>query len=249
MKIQYGLTVLATIAVCASAPAVAQTQPVSIPAKDFGPVWTGFYVGAAFGAGGAVNNLNSSGGALAIDFVLAHPEMVEGLILLGPVVHGISVSPAFIERGSQNNAPLQNGDTKSAADKRKDVAARVIAISRDSGPIAASRAKVALSGLFSWAMQAGLAESNPALNVPEPKQPPARDRVLSDAELAAKRGEKTKIGFGGGTIRTYELNPTQRVKDHRTLTVSNNPTRVLDGDLKPFIESYLREQIGKPEGK
>jgi peptide chain release factor 2 len=70
-----------------------------------------------------------------------------------------------------------------------------------------------------------------------------------DAELAAKRGEKTKIGFGGGTIRTYELNPTQRVKDHRTLTVSSNPSRVLDGDLKPFIESYLREQIGKPEGK
>jgi len=70
-----------------------------------------------------------------------------------------------------------------------------------------------------------------------------------DAELAAKRGEKTKIGFGGGTIRTYELNPTQRVKDHRTLHVSNNPGRVLDGDLKPFIEAYLREQIGKVEAK
>ncbi len=70
-----------------------------------------------------------------------------------------------------------------------------------------------------------------------------------DADLAAKRGEKTKIGFGGGTIRTYELNPTQRVKDHRTLCVSNNPGRVLDGDLKPFIEAYLREQIGKVEHK
>ena len=70
-----------------------------------------------------------------------------------------------------------------------------------------------------------------------------------DAEQAAKRGEKTKIGFGGGTIRTYELNPTQRVKDHRTLQVSNNPGRVLDGDLKPFIEAYLREQIGKGESK
>ncbi len=70
-----------------------------------------------------------------------------------------------------------------------------------------------------------------------------------DAELAAKRGEKTKIGFGGGTIRTYELNPTQRVKDHRTLCVSNNPSRVLDGDLKPFLEAYLREQIGKVEPK
>jgi peptide chain release factor 2 len=70
-----------------------------------------------------------------------------------------------------------------------------------------------------------------------------------DAEMAAKRGEKTKIGFGGGTIRTYELNPTQRVKDHRTLFVSNSPMKVLDGELKPFIESYLREQIGKPEPK
>jgi peptide chain release factor 2 len=70
-----------------------------------------------------------------------------------------------------------------------------------------------------------------------------------DAELAAKRGEKTKIGFGGGTIRTYELNPTQRVKDHRTLWVSNNPGRVLDGELKPFIEAYLREQIGKGDAK
>ena len=70
-----------------------------------------------------------------------------------------------------------------------------------------------------------------------------------DAEMAAKRGEKTKIGFGGGTIRTYELNPTQRVKDHRTNFLSNNPTKVLDGGLKPFIESFLREQIGKAENQ
>jgi len=70
-------------------------------------------------------------------------------------------------------------------------------------------------------------------------------REKRDAELAAKRGEKSKIGFGGGTIRTYELNPTQRVKDHRTLATSSNPMRVLDGSLEPFIEAWLREQIGK----
>lgn len=73
------------------------------------------------------------------------------------------------------------------------------------------------------------------------------ERDKRDAELAAKRGEKTKIGFGGGTIRTYELNPTQRVKDHRTLTVSSNPGRVLDGEIRPFVEAYLRGQIGKPD--
>ena len=59
---------------------------------------------------------SSSGGALAIDFALAKPEIVEGLFLLGPVVHGMDVSPAFIERGTQNNAALANGDTKAAAD-------------------------------------------------------------------------------------------------------------------------------------
>mgnify|MGYP001030780890 CR=1 FL=1 len=46
-------------------PAMAQTSPVAIPPKDFGPVWTGFYVGAAFGAGGMVNNLSTGGGGLA----------------------------------------------------------------------------------------------------------------------------------------------------------------------------------------
>src|SRR5262245_23342017 len=49
------LAVLATVS-----PVAAQTPPVAIPASDFGPVWTGFYVGAAFGAGGTVNKLDSS---------------------------------------------------------------------------------------------------------------------------------------------------------------------------------------------
>jgi peptide chain release factor 2 len=65
-----------------------------------------------------------------------------------------------------------------------------------------------------------------------------------DAELAAKRGEKTKIGFGGGSIRTYTLQPQQQVKDHRTMEISTNPGRVLDGDIDSFIEAYLRWRIG-----
>ena len=59
---------------------------------------------------------NSAGGALAIDFVLAHPEMVEGLFLIGPVVDGLGVSAAFEERTKKNNAPLANGDVKTAAE-------------------------------------------------------------------------------------------------------------------------------------
>lgn len=59
---------------------------------------------------------NSSGASLAIDFALAHPESVDGLFLIGPVVNGKDVSPSFIERGTKNSAPLDNGDVKAAAD-------------------------------------------------------------------------------------------------------------------------------------
>lgn len=59
---------------------------------------------------------NSSGGALALDFALAHPEMVDGLFLIGPVVHGMASSDYFNERGAKNSAPLEKGDVKRAAE-------------------------------------------------------------------------------------------------------------------------------------
>ena len=59
---------------------------------------------------------NSSGGGLALDFALSHPEMVEGLLLIGPVVHGMASSEYFNERGAKNSAPLDRNDAKAAAD-------------------------------------------------------------------------------------------------------------------------------------
>ena len=47
-------------------PAFAQSPPVSIPAKAYGPAWTGFYLGGAFGAGGIVNNLSSAPGGVPV---------------------------------------------------------------------------------------------------------------------------------------------------------------------------------------
>ena len=61
-----------------------------------------------------------------------------------------------------------------------------------------------------------------------------------DAELAAKRGSKSKIGFGGQTVRNYVLHPDQYVKDARTATKVGNPQPVLDGDIDVFLESFLR---------
>lgn len=59
---------------------------------------------------------NSSGSGLALDFALAHPEMVEGLFLIGPVVHGMASTDYFNERGSKNSAPLDHADVKAAAE-------------------------------------------------------------------------------------------------------------------------------------
>ena len=57
----------------------------------------------------------SSGSALAIDFAIHHPESVENLVLIGPVVHGMPSSAFFDERGRRNSAPLEKGDSKGAA--------------------------------------------------------------------------------------------------------------------------------------
>lgn len=59
---------------------------------------------------------NSSGGGLAIDFALAHPESVSGLLLIGTVVHGMPTSDFVNERGARNSAPMAKEDVRAAAE-------------------------------------------------------------------------------------------------------------------------------------
>lgn len=54
-------------------------------------------------------------------------------------------------------------------------------------------------------------------------------------------GEKKEIGWGH-QIRSYVFQPYQMVKDHRTGTEKGNVTAVMDGEIDPFIEEYLRQQ-------
>jgi integrase len=68
---------------------------------------------------------------------------------------------------------------------RRDVAARVLIITRENGQVAAARARTAVSAMFTWAMESGLAETNPTVGTAKPKTPPSRARVLSDQELVA----------------------------------------------------------------
>jgi peptide chain release factor 2 len=60
------------------------------------------------------------------------------------------------------------------------------------------------------------------------------------------RGEYQKAEWGS-QIRSYVLHPYQMVKDHRTEFEMGNTEAVLDGDLDPFIENYLRMTLGEKE--
>jgi len=57
-------------------------------------------------------------------------------------------------------------------------------------------------------------------------------------EISNLKGNAS-IDFGS-QIRNYVLEPYSLVKDVRTNVESTNPSKVLDGELMPFIESYLR---------
>jgi peptide chain release factor 2 len=55
-------------------------------------------------------------------------------------------------------------------------------------------------------------------------------------------GTKSDIGFGH-QIRSYVLHPYRMVKDHRTNTEVGNADGVLDGDIDPFVDAYLRAKL------
>jgi peptide chain release factor 2 len=57
-------------------------------------------------------------------------------------------------------------------------------------------------------------------------------------------GEKKKIEWGS-QIRSYVLHPYKMIKDLRTGHETGNVQAVLDGDLNPFIKSFLMEFAGK----
>lgn len=59
------------------------------------------------------------------------------------------------------------------------------------------------------------------------------------ARLAGIRGEQREIAWGS-QIRSYVFCPYTMVKDHRTNYEVSNVDAVMDGDITPFIEAYLR---------
>jgi len=65
-------------------------------------------------------------------------------------------------------------------------------------------------------------------------------------KLSGIRGEVTEIGWGN-QIRSYVMQPYTLVKDHRTSAEISNVGAVMDGQIDPFINAYLKWINTKPE--
>jgi len=61
------------------------------------------------------------------------------------------------------------------------------------------------------------------------------------ARLENIGGAKKDIAFGS-QIRSYVLQPYQLIKDHRTKYEEGQVYKVLDGDIDPFIKTYLMQK-------
>ncbi len=67
----------------------------------------------------------------------------------------------------------------------------------------------------------------------------ALEKQKREDELAAAAGESLSTEWGS-QIRSYVLQPYQQVKDERSGMTSGNPDGVLNGDVGPFMEAWLR---------
>jgi integrase len=131
---------------------------------------------------------------------------------------------------------------------RKDISKIMLDVSQKSGAASAAGFRAALSAMFGWAMQMGLAESNPVIGSFNPPRAEDGDRVLTGEELAAiwnaledddyarivrllicsgcRREEIGRMAwaeFDDPVTPTKWTLPKERAKNHRALTLPLSP--------------------------
>lgn len=69
----------------------------------------------------------------------------------------------------------------------------------------------------------------------------AFEKAKQDAKISDLAGDYQAIEWGS-QIRSYVFQPYTMVKDHRTSYETANVDGVMDGDLRSFVEAYLRQE-------
>lgn len=133
------------------------------------------------------------------------------------------------------------------------IAAKLDDIAQQNGPIAANRARAALSALYSYALGMGLADHNPVVGTLKLGEEIKRDHVLSDHEVAAVWKASGDYDYGRiirllmltgqrrdevGSMRWPEIDlekaiwtlPAERTKNHRVheIPLSKLAVSILD---------------------
>ncbi len=134
-----------------------------------------------------------------------------------------SIVPSYLAHAARRQSPNYHADVKRylevhwsplaempvAKIDRARVSKQLGELSKARGAHSADRARAALSSLFGWAIGEGLAHVNPTSDTNRPVQPQARDRVLSDAELALVWTEAGAGDFGA-IVRLLVLTACRR---------------------------------------
>jgi integrase len=87
---------------------------------------------------------------------------------------------------------------------RQEVAGHLLAMREERGAVSVNRARMALSGFYSWCIAHGLAEHNPVAHTYAAPEP-SRDRVLSLVEMRRVYSAAGQLGEFGVIVRLLQL--------------------------------------------
>jgi integrase len=132
---------------------------------------------------------------------------------------------------------------------RADVAARLATLAKDSGPVAANRARASLSAFYRWAIGEGLCDANPVAGTNKREENGPRERSLSDADAAAVWLAAPDNDYGR-IIRLILLTGCRRDElgslrwsevdlEDRTLTLAPERTKNGQTHVVPLSESAM----------
>jgi integrase len=172
-----------------------------------------------------------------------------------------SVLPSFLAWAEKRQRPDYHADTKRYLERhwaplldlplaridRARVAARLLEIARERGPVSGNRARAALSRFVTWGIGEGVIHDNFVLGTNLPTPEIARDRVLTDEELrlawslagpgdygrivrmliltAARRDEVASMTWAELTGPTWTI-PADRAKNGKALILDLPPAAI-----------------------